>query len=177
MGTLTQWGRVTHICVSKPTIIGSDNGLSPARRQAIIWTNAGILLIEPFGTNFIEIRSKIQNFSFIKMHLKMSSAKWWPFCLDLNVLIIVNNILLSRSIEWIFVMVIAYCTKGTKHLIIKIISGLASFKGMSLRLSLKCKGWKSFWENESHCRSRWYFTYVALRNSSLSVLLLKGRLD
>ena len=50
--TLTHWGRVTHICVSKLTIIGSDNGLSPARRQAIILTNAGILLIGPLGTNF-----------------------------------------------------------------------------------------------------------------------------
>ena len=44
---LTHWGRVTHICVGKLTIIGSGNGLSPGRRQAIIWTNAGILLIEP----------------------------------------------------------------------------------------------------------------------------------
>ena len=33
---LTHWGRVTHICVSKLAIIGSDNGLSPGRRQAII---------------------------------------------------------------------------------------------------------------------------------------------
>ena len=40
---LTHYGRVTHICVCKPTITGSDNGLSPWRRQAIIWTNAGIL--------------------------------------------------------------------------------------------------------------------------------------
>ena len=47
--TLTHWGRVTHICVSKQTIIGSDNGLSPGRRQAIIWTNAGILLIRTLG--------------------------------------------------------------------------------------------------------------------------------
>ena len=46
---LTHWGRMTHICVSKLTIIGSDNGLSPGRRQAIIWTN-GILLIGPLGT-------------------------------------------------------------------------------------------------------------------------------
>ena len=42
---LTHWGRVTHICVDTNTNIGSDNGLSPGRRQAIIWTNAGILLI------------------------------------------------------------------------------------------------------------------------------------
>ena len=33
---LTHWGRVTHICVSKLSILGSDNGLSPGRRQAII---------------------------------------------------------------------------------------------------------------------------------------------
>ena len=43
---LNHWGRLTHICVSKLTIIGSDNGLSPGRRQAIIWTNDGILSIE-----------------------------------------------------------------------------------------------------------------------------------
>ena len=83
---LTHWGRVAHICVVKLTIIGSDNGLSPGRRQAIIWTNAGILLIVPLGTNFIEILIGIQTFSFKKMHLKMSSAKWRPFFLGLNVL-------------------------------------------------------------------------------------------
>ena len=83
---LTHWGRVTHICVGKLTIIGSDNVLSPGRRQAIIWTNAGILLIEPLGTNFSEILIGIQIFSFKKMRLKMSSAKWRPFCLGLNVL-------------------------------------------------------------------------------------------
>ena len=38
---LTHWGRVTHICVGNLTTICSDNGLSPGRRQAIIWTNAG----------------------------------------------------------------------------------------------------------------------------------------
>ena len=77
---------MTHIYVSKQTIIGSDNGLSPGRRQAIIWTNAGILLNGPLGTNFSEILIGIQTFSYKKMHLKMSSAKWRPFCLGLNVL-------------------------------------------------------------------------------------------
>ena len=84
--TLTHWGRVTHICVGKLTIIGSDNGLSPDRRQTIIWTNAGLLLIGPLGTNFSEILIGIQTFSLKKMHLKMSSAKWRPLCLGLNVL-------------------------------------------------------------------------------------------
>ena len=83
---LTHWGRVTHICVSKLTIIGSDNGLLPDRRQAIIWTDAGLLLIGPLGTNFSEILIEILTFLFKKMRLKVSSAKRWPFCLSLNVL-------------------------------------------------------------------------------------------
>ena len=88
---LTHWDRVTHICVGKLTIIGSDNGLSPGRRQAIIWTNAGILLIEPLGTNFSEILIVIPTFPFKKIHLKMSSGKWQPSCLGLNVLKITNS--------------------------------------------------------------------------------------
>ena len=90
---LTHWGRVTHICVGKLTSIGSDNGLSPGRRQAIIWSNDGILLIGPLGTNFSEILIGIQTFSFKKMPLKMSSAKWRPFCLGLNGLIRAPNVM------------------------------------------------------------------------------------
>ena len=82
----THWGRATHICVSKLTIVGSDNGLSPGRRQAIIWTNAGILSIDTLGTSFNENLSEIHAFSVKKMHLKMSSGKWQPFWLGLNVL-------------------------------------------------------------------------------------------
>ena len=59
---LTHWGRVTHICGSKLTIIGSDDGLSPGWRQAIIWTNGGILLIRTFRTHFSEIISEILTF-------------------------------------------------------------------------------------------------------------------
>ena len=75
---------MTHICVGKLTIIGSDNGLSPERRQAIIGTNAGILLIEPLGTNFSESLIEIQTFSLKKIRLKMSSAKWRLISLGLN---------------------------------------------------------------------------------------------
>ena len=77
---------MTHICVGKLTTVASDNGLSPERRQAIIWINAGILLIGPLGTKFNEILIEIDLFSFMKMHLKMSSAKCRPFCLGPNVL-------------------------------------------------------------------------------------------
>ena len=83
---LNHWGRVTHICVGNLTTIGSDNGLSPGRRQAIIWTNAGILSIGHLGRNFSEFLIEIHTFSFKKMHLKRSSGKWRPFCLGLNVL-------------------------------------------------------------------------------------------
>ena len=88
---LNHWGRVTHICVGELTIIVSDNRLSRGRRQAIIWTNAGILLIGPYGTNFSEIFIEILTFSFTKMSLKVSSAKWRPFGLGLNVLTHVSN--------------------------------------------------------------------------------------
>ena len=84
---LTHCGWVTHICVSELTIFGSDNGLSPSRRLAIIWSNGGILLIRNLGTNFSEILSEIYTFSFKKIHLKFSSRKWSPFCLGLNALI------------------------------------------------------------------------------------------
>ena len=78
------------ICVSKQSVTCSDNGLSPDRRPAIIWTNAGILLIRPFGTNFSEILIEILVFSFKKMHLEMS-AKCRPSCLGPNILIVMRQ--------------------------------------------------------------------------------------
>ena len=77
--------RPSDACVSKQTIIGSDSGLSPGRRQAIIWTNDVILLIEPLGTNFSKLLIDIYTFPFSKMHLKMSSGKWRPLCPGLSV--------------------------------------------------------------------------------------------
>ena len=59
--------------------IGSDNVLSPYRRQSIIWTNTVLLLIGPLGTNFSENWIKIQKLSVTKRHLGISSAKWRPF--------------------------------------------------------------------------------------------------
>ena len=73
----------TSMCVSKLTIICSDIGLS---RQAIIWTNAGKLLIQNLGTNFSEISSEINILSFKNMYMNMSSAKWRQFYICLNVL-------------------------------------------------------------------------------------------
>ena len=67
---------MTYICISNLTIIGSDNGLLPRQHHAIIWTNAGILLIQTLGTNFSQILNEIHTFSFKKIHFKMLSGKW-----------------------------------------------------------------------------------------------------
>ena len=114
---------MTHICVNKLTTIGSDNGLSPGRRQAIIWTNGGIFLVGPLGTNFSEIFIGVEIFLLKKMHLNMSSAKWRPFCFGLNVLKRTHQDCVcgwwKHMLLW--VMVRWHCTRkiwlncGTKH--------------------------------------------------------------
>ena len=75
-----------HICVGNLTILGSDNGLVPDRRQAIIWMNAEILSLGPLWTNVSELLVEIHTFSFNKTHSKMLSAKWRLFCQGLNML-------------------------------------------------------------------------------------------
>ena len=110
---LTHWGRAMHICIGKLTTIGSDNGLSPGRRQAIIWTNARILLIGPLGTNFSEIVIGIQTFSF----KKMSSAKWRPSCLGLNVLMdlhCIRQLFLPTHFQWTYALPIKHT--GTRFI-------------------------------------------------------------
>ena len=84
--TLIHWGRVTYICINNLCHIGSDDGLSPRQGQAIISTNAGISLIGQLETNFGKILETVNTFSFEKVHLKRSCAKWQHFCLRLNVL-------------------------------------------------------------------------------------------
>ena len=70
------------------SIIGSDNGLATGWRQAIIWTNAGILLIGTSGTNCSEILIEILIFSFKKMHkfesgiCEMAAILSWPQCVN-----------------------------------------------------------------------------------------------
>ena len=98
---LIHWGRVTHICVSNLTIIGSDNGLWPGRRQAIIWTNAGILSIGTLGTNFNEILIKLYTFSFIwKCRLEMAAILSWPQCV--NVYVNCFSLVLPRKMRGLF---------------------------------------------------------------------------
>ena len=62
LNVLTRWGRMTHICVSELTIIGSYNGLSPGWRQAIIWNNAGLLWIEPLEKASVKFQSEFKHF-------------------------------------------------------------------------------------------------------------------
>ena len=73
LNVLTHLPLVPHICVS-------ELDQYCFRCQTISWTNTDLLSIRTLWTNFSEIRIKIQNVSFMKMRLTMSSAKWWPFC-------------------------------------------------------------------------------------------------
>ena len=79
---------MTHICNSKVTIIGSDNGLLPVGRQAIIGTNDGLLLIGPLGINCSEIFIKLLQFFFIQENAfenvvcKMAAILSWSQCVN-----------------------------------------------------------------------------------------------
>ena len=111
---LTHWGRVTHKCVSKLITIGSDNGLSPGWRRAIIWTNAAILLIGHLRTNFSEIPTEISISSFKKTNLKMSYRKWRPFCLGFNGLTALNN---SQCIAYVLLhWYMRYCSNYKQYI-------------------------------------------------------------
>ena len=121
----THWSWVTHIWVSKLTIIGSDNGLVTGPCQTIS------------RTNFSKIFIKIYTFPFKKMPLIMSSAKWWPFCPGLNELMealqyfwswcnpIILNSLAPGKFEW-----------NIRYLILQIISLIDGW-GISCELALR----------------------------------------
>ena len=70
--------------ISKLTIISSDNGLSPKRRQAIICTNAWILLIATSGTNLVNSEVKfyifIQENAFENVFCEMAAILSLPQC-------------------------------------------------------------------------------------------------
>ena len=97
----------------------SDHGLALAQCQSIIWTNDGLLLNGPLGINvsiFNGMWIKIQQYPFIKMWLKMSSSKWWPFALSLSDL---THLPLVQHMQWVgsaLVQIMAYCLLGTKPL-------------------------------------------------------------
>ena len=141
---LTHWARVTDIRVGKLTIIGSDNGLSPGRRQAIIWTNAGKLFIWPLGTNFSKILIEINTFSFKKCiskyrlengsHLSRPQyVKVFYICNDLN-----DDITVVFSLD---------TTPGTEFIV----------RAYNIYASVKIY-------MESHISSEYYITYRKVSN-------------
>ena len=156
---LTHWGRVTHKCVGKQTIIGSDNDLLPGRRQAIIWTNAGILLVGPIGTNFSEISIKILTFSFTKMRLNVSSAKWRPFCLVLNVLI--NRLFKRRSMKSSQLRFTGLC-EGNSPVASELLAQMASNAG---NVSI-------WWRHHVHFWWSIYWKRVATHKTMPKIMLL-----
>ena len=55
---ISPWCRI-NVSVNRANIV-SYNGLSRIRRQAMIWTKAGLLAIGPLGTNVSDISNKIK---------------------------------------------------------------------------------------------------------------------
>ena len=108
-----------HICINNLIIIGSDYGLSPGRRQAIIWTNAGILLTEQLGINFWEILIDLkqifnQEDAFEKVFCKMAAILSRPkcvkivssgiFCLVAHKIFLIWNIVCQIILIWNIIM-------------------------------------------------------------------------
>ena len=87
---------MTHIYIGNIDIIGSDNGLSTGRCQAIIWINPGMLLIGPLGTNFSEIL--IESCTIQENAFKNIAWKRRPFCLDLSVLSGIDELQLMQEV-------------------------------------------------------------------------------
>ena len=74
---------MVHKYFSKLTIIGSDNGLSPGRRHAIIWTNDGSMYIGTLGTNVSENSYIfIQENAFENVVCKMAVILFRPQCVN-----------------------------------------------------------------------------------------------
>ena len=79
--SLTHWRRVTHNCIGKLIMIGSDNGLAPGRHQPIIWTNAGMLLRNKLHWNFNRNSNIfIQENALEDVVYEMASNLSWPQC-------------------------------------------------------------------------------------------------
>ena len=138
LNSLTHWGRVLHICVSKLTIIASDNGLWPGRRQAIIWNNDGILLIWPLGTNFSEILIEIHSFSFRKRHLEMSSGKWRPFCFGPNALTLRDGSDLKSAISEQMLRIKLRLVQSTFHYKSSLVQVVARFHQVTSHYLSQC---------------------------------------
>ena len=70
------------------------------------------MLIGPSGTNFSEVLIEIHIFPLKKMHLKMSSRKWRPFYIGLNVLLHGLLVIQSMSVQWMCPNWAAYITSS-----------------------------------------------------------------
>ena len=118
------------------------------------WTNAGILLIGPLGTNFSEFPIEIHTFSFKKMHLELSSGKWRPFCLGLNVLTVFYHLTLlwERELEYHKKPDLINFSKETPN---------------SFKTTLKRNVWERVVPAHRKIRCYWIFKCISWRESLL----------
>ena len=103
---ITHWGLVTHICISKWAIIGSDNGLSPGRRQAIIWTNNGWYIVKWAPRNKLQWNLNQNSYIFIQENVfeivvwKMAAILSQPQCVKDQIEMILIWIIVLLSAAW-----------------------------------------------------------------------------
>ena len=169
-----------HKCVSKLTIIGSDNGLLPGPRQAIVWTNAWLLLTGPLGTNFNEILIKIHIFLFKKMHLKMASVKWRPYCASVNVLIetrmtiSMTYMYQQASMHWCRydIFTVAFCLFSLSVTKLQIIMATPLQKSICYKMICDCQG-KSLLSITTIAFCLFYFLSSLLVNNEFSCCIIE----
>ena len=84
------WNNGHEVGIANLTIIGSDNGLAPCRRQAVIWTNHGISSTGPSGTNLSDTK-KCENVVW-----KIAAILSRPWCVNpLDSLSMVGSLLMA----------------------------------------------------------------------------------
>ena len=111
------------IYVSNLTSTGSDNGLSPGRRQTIIWSNAGILLIGHF-----KLKLQTQN------KLKMATILSWPQCVNYECIVHGKKLSMMRWKQYSYYWALL-CGESTGHQSIPSTNGLQCKKLMFSLLS------------------------------------------
>ena len=120
---LTRRDRDTYIITLNKAMFVSDNGLARVQCQALILINIRLLLIGIFKIFCCEIVIKIQQFSYTKINLKMTSAIWRHFAY-----INIGSVIFWRSAFYMFprqnkstMTIVISCVKIVLDIVIKFV--------------------------------------------------------
>ena len=151
---LTHWGRVTHICVISLIIIGSDNGLLPGRRQAIIWTNAGILFFFFFFSTKLYFTSFIHSYTF------------WQYIINIvlrRITLCINNCTSGQSFFSGILLIWPLRTKFNEMLI-----EIQTFSFKKMHWKMSSGKWRVF-VSASMCSLK--FIYIFIQENAFEIVV------